>query len=548
MTQRDHTVLATILAIVGLYIIGLSSYEIQPWDEGLYAVRGEGIVLHGTVWDQTSHALGGLYSSTAPPMTSWGVAAGVTLFGRTAFGVRIFTLLCSALALYLLYHVGRRLTDHSSALAAVVALGVALHWVVYSRQAMTEVPLMMFTLLALWSSFDLRKLWWVFGLALAGAMMTKMTVSLMPLLFLLPAIMQARSTGDRRLIGLCVMSAILGLALAAPWYITMALKYGDAFWLALTVPHVSTAVEGNTGTLGPLTYVNQLLIGQPLTIVAFFYVAACVMKRSLLPSWFSTSSIIVLWWVVSMLVFGLAATKNPHYVVMLLPGAVLTALIGYQKIVEQLPRRMVLVMMDLVLIAALWSFIPPLRAALKHPFADPLMAAFLLLMIIQPLITLVAPTRIVDALMVRGLRPVIALALCMAALSAVSVAMKGRPEDIVGGRRIAATLMDEAELRKSFAYLYHRRNAGDAMNPQLAWYTAGWMNGADPDYTYEPLAMPTDVDDVSISAQAAVSLHPWVVYYHPGIADDVVRSVTATLGVTYTVEISDEHYTLFKKR
>ena len=547
MTQRDHTVIATILAIIGLYFIGLTSLEIQPWDEGLYAVRGEGIVLYGNAWDQTPHALGGLYSSTAPPMTSWGVAAGVSLFGRTALGVRFFTLICSAIALFLLFHVMKKLSSYQAALASVVILGTSIHWLVYSRQAMTEVPLMMFTLLALWSTLqDFRKTWWIFSLALGGALMTKMAVSFTPLLFLVPLIKPTRHAPHATRHAL--LAALTGFALAAPWYVTMITTYGDQFWMAMAVPHISTAVEGNTGSLGPLYYVNQLLIAHPALILSFLFVVLAVIKRDLLPSWLSVRAMVMLWFVLGMIVFSVAATKNPHYMVMLLPPAVIVSVMGLVMVVEKLPRRYTAILFAFLIAASVWSVYPGIRSALRAPSQHGIQMALLGLLALMPIIAALLPSRVIDNVVVRGFKPFIIGVLAVSLVNAVRIPLMGRAEDIKGGRDVAMKLLEEADYWKRFVYLYHQQNAGDAMNPQLVWYTAGWMNGRDSSFTYTPLHMPEDREDIDVVATAAVSGRPWIVYYHPGKRVETVQSVTAGLAPMYDVELSGEHYSLFRLR
>ena len=59
LSNRQHTATAFILALVCLYAIRLTSIEVQPWDEGLYAVRGQSIAQFGNWADQTQHTIGG---------------------------------------------------------------------------------------------------------------------------------------------------------------------------------------------------------------------------------------------------------------------------------------------------------------------------------------------------------------------------------------------------------------------------------------------------------------------------------------------------------
>jgi hypothetical protein len=124
----------------------------------------------------------------------------------------------------------------------------------------------------------------------------------------------------------------------------------------------------------------------------------------------------------------------------------------------------------------------------------------------------------------------------------------GFPEQIRGGREVAMALLERASAVKHFTYLYHQRNAGDAMNPQLAWYTAGWMNGWDAKYRYTPVHMPEKGADLNVIASVAVSGSSWVAYYHPGMDSVTTTEVTAGLAALYDVTVSNDHYTLYQLR
>jgi len=566
MTNRDHTVLACLLAIVGLYVVHLSTVEIQPWDEGLYAVRGEAIAVHGEWWDQTPHALGGLYSSTAPPMTSWGVALGIKLFGRTALGVRFFTLLCSALALWMMYLIGKRFLSYQGAILADCLLGSSLHWVIYARQAMTEVPLMAFVLVALWAlekgerakgrngeMAKGRNGWgmpWharsVFIVAFGAALLTKMAVSFLPVLFVLPMLRR------RDLRWTALVMVLGGIVIAAPWYATMMMRYGDDFWLAMTVPHIMTAVEQNVRAMGPLYYVNQLVVAHPMLVVAFIYAVVAVVKRDLLPAREQTDVWSVMMWFISgILVLSLAQTKNPHYVVILLPAAVFVAVYGLERIMSMAPRRLSKLTQSLIMIAVMFVTIPGLRETLKHPsllVADPIALIIVGIWVVMIIGDLVLPSTIVDAWMIRQYRPLIYIVAGLMFLRVIEVVWTGHKDQIMGGREVSVALMERASVVKHFTYLYHQHNTGDAMNPQLAWYTAGWMNGGDPKYSYTPVHMPERTADLDAVASTAVSGSSWVVYYHPGIDEATELEVTAGLAALYDVAVNNEHYTLFQLR
>lgn len=550
MTQRNHTLTALLLVLAGLYLMRLTSVEIQPWDEGLYAVRGESIVLFDDWWDQTPHALGGLYSSTPPPLTSWGVAVGTSLLGRTAYGVRLLTLGWSILALWLTYQIGRSMLSYRGTIAAVVLLGTSLHWVEYSRQAMTEVPLMALTLLGLWASLrDDRHRWWGV-VAIGGALMTKMTVGVLPALFFVPALFRQK----HRWSSVGIIAA--GLALAAPWYATMLYRYGNDVWMSMMIPHLAIPVEGNAGTSSVLPhylyYVMQLILAHPFMASAFVYVLVATVLRTALPNHQHRGARpAVAWFVGLMLVLSIAATKNPHYVVMLLPAAALTAMYGYERMLATTVRGRRVVVAYAALLGATLLSIDAVRHLMRQYAVEASVAAgvVVVMMVATMVATMVAPDGWRRRIMAYGDHMVLVTVLAVGVLRAVSFVALGSDHHVRGGRSTAATMLDQSQSRTSFVYLYHRYNAGDAMNPQLAWYLGGWMNGWVPGYTYTGVALPARSVDPAAVVQALAAQQPWIVYYHPDAIDDAQQAlVSQILRSLYTVEHQHGQYTVFRRR
>lgn len=549
MSNRQHTVIACVLALTCLYALRLSSVEIQPWDEGLYAVRAQSIVLFNSWLDQTDHAIGGLYSSTPPPFVPWAVALFMNVFGPTTSAIRIFGVLCSGVALLLLYGIARRMMPFQSAILAMCVVAGCMHWATYARQAMTEVPLMTFILLSIWSALRLtestknRSTWFfavLAGVGFGAALLTKMTVSFLPLFVFGYLAVRSRRT----LLPLAV-SVVVGLLIAAPWYGTMIAHHGAEFWQALLVPHATTTVEGNARSLGVLYYVNQLAVAHPVLLAAFAYVFLAVGKRRWLPLRSNDAAIITMvWFVLGVIVLSLAPTKNPHYVVMLIPPAVLMAVFGIERLLEGGSRRMVVFVYSAVAAATMWSVLPGLRGSIRTLVLDPSMIPFIGMVVLLLALPFVLPKRIIAELAVRAYRPVVYGACGVMLLRTVMFIAVEPPRMINGGREIAGYLMDSPA--HSFGYLYHQHNAGDVYNPQLAWYTAGWMTGWLPGKTVQPYAMPALQADENILAVASASGTPFIVYYHPGQSVDEKRRVAQVLSSSYEImSTSSEHYTLY---
>lgn len=553
MTSRQHTVTAVILVLTGLYLMRLSGAEIQPWDEGLYAVRAQSIVEFNAWWDQTPHALGGLYSSTAPPFVPWLVALSISVVGPSATGVRLPIVLCSAVALLMMYLIARRMVTFEHSLLAVCVLAGTMHWALFARLAMTEVPLMMWCLVALWSTLawnERREAWWpaaVFGVALGMALLTKMLVSLVPLAFLAPLIISQWKS--RRFTLSCVIALVIAALVAAPWYMMMASTHDMSFFTGIPVAHLVTDVENNTKALGPLFYINQLVIGNSVLAFGLIFVAVAMIKRHLLPPKTHQAAIsIMTWFVISMLILSLSVTKNVHYTVMLLPPAVLLSVYAAERMLLHASRRLLIVSYGIVSALAMWAILPPLhrQAFRTAPFDTVVLIESAILALVIG-VGFVLPRKRLQSLALQLFKPVLYGVVALFLVRTSVLIVKGGEADMRGGRAVAAYLLDTTV--PSFTYLYHKRNDGDALNPQLAWYLDGWMAGWMRGRSYIPVALPEDGVSDSVNVLSVQATSVYVVYLNAvrPQKDRLLNKVRMALAPTYR-DKQFEDYTLFTRR
>jgi len=145
-----HTAFALILFFSITLYVDMGRPEIQPWDEGLYAYRARAALEHNVWWDQTDYAIGGLYSATYPPLTIDVMAVAMKFFPPN-IAVRLFPLLSAIASLLLIFLIARRFINAEMSLMCIIGLAVTLVWNRYARQGMTDVPVVMFSLLALWT-------------------------------------------------------------------------------------------------------------------------------------------------------------------------------------------------------------------------------------------------------------------------------------------------------------------------------------------------------------------------------------------------------------
>src|SRR3989339_198522 len=130
--QRLHLAIITIVGLIRF--VNLGFVDLQAWDEALYAVRAEGVLVFGAWADQTEFAIDGLYSALHPPLYVWLTALSFSLFDVTEFSARFFAAVSGTLTLFVIYSIGRRLSNRSVGLIAALLFGLNPFALFFSRQ------------------------------------------------------------------------------------------------------------------------------------------------------------------------------------------------------------------------------------------------------------------------------------------------------------------------------------------------------------------------------------------------------------------------------
>jgi 4-amino-4-deoxy-L-arabinose transferase-like glycosyltransferase len=489
--KTDNAALTVVIILSFLVFIQINAGEVQPWDEGLYSARAKSILEHGCFWDQTQYTIGGLYSATSPPLFSWMMAASMAVFGENLLGIRFFPAICSFFSVILLFFIAHKIISKDYTIAVPILLLVSLVWNTYSRQGMTDIPLVMFFLICIYSlirlyetvEFSKALLWGlVFCLAFAAALLTKIVISALPLLFV---ILFSCNRGKGIQKGIIVLASIFSILIALPWYFYMGNTYGIEFTNALLVPHIFSIVENNTRNLGILYYVNQLIISNPILIISivlsfvyFFKFKLWQLRSENLESFLMKSFLI--WFIAALLIFSLSRTKLENYSVYLIPSGVMLSVYFYERlgtIIKTEKKRAVLHL--LMIIATIWSFSTNLRLSIKVIFGGDSFSSPAIIIIIIFIITAIAllysKQRNLKFFKTQLYPKIWLIIIIMVTTRIVAENMLFPIGNTFGGAKTAQIL--EKSRFKSFIYLYHEYAAADSLNPQLDWYTKGWFNG-----------------------------------------------------------------------
>ncbi len=544
-----------------IVFINIGGSEIQPWDEGLYAMRAQSILLGDDALDQTDTAIGGLYSSTNPPLAVWGMAFFMKIAGSNPLGVRFFSALCSCAAVGLFYLIAQRFLENDYAVAAAPALIATAVWNMYSRQGMLDIPLITFCLLALFtiikcleSQRTAHKAAFaaLFGIALAAALMTKIVLSLLPLFFLGILFFQKEKIFERNML---LIASIGGIALAAPWYISMAAKHGWEFVSALFLPHLYSAVENNTRQLGILYYFNQLLISNPLFLMSLLLSFLLFFKKIRVKIYANESDTFLLnlfsiWFIAGFTLFTIAPTKMPHYPVYLVPPAILLALKGFERgdvLFKSYKQQLALIV---ALVATLlFGFSFGLRQSIKEMLAfrsvDFELIGLILVFIFAFFVLLnIRHDSIIRAIRITFRNIWIAILIVISVKTIVS--NLSPPKSASTGAVHTAALLEKSGYN-SFVYLYHEYNPGDSINPQLAWYTRGWTANWRAYKSFVPVALRPGKFDVKNLYKTEQYDNIPLVYYVTGDWE-VAQKIVEELAETRNIIDFTKNYYIFGRR
>jgi 4-amino-4-deoxy-L-arabinose transferase-like glycosyltransferase len=518
------------IAVLVTFIF-LGKAEIQPWDEGLYANRAAAALVSGNMLDQTPDSMGGLYSSTPPPLSVWAIEASVSLFGASEFAVRLFPAICSIISLLMLYLTTLKLSDKKSAALAAFSLATAYLWNFYSRQAMTESPMICLILTTIVlanrlisdpenKNILLNSL--LLALSIAAALLTKNFISFYNVSIAISAIFFASDKTKR----IAIVSAILlGILLAAPWHYTMIANHGAEFYKALFPAHIAAAVENNSRASGLFYYANGLIVSAPIAILALISLIRIktTIKEVINKDSFLYLSIL-LWFVLSFVAFSLSATKNPHYTLYILAPAIIIACKYLSSIVnsETNKNRLFSILILLVLGFA-WTIIPNLRdevKALAHFKFGGGAIAFFSVVAISFLfrIWLNKSANFQDKY--RSALWAISFIICLT-LSGKLIADSARsdaPEIKSGAKGLARLISNQYSEKNSIIYLFEKYNDADSLNPQLEWYFR--LGNVEALVKSQKLSIPSNgIDSVALNK---FNYYPdkRIIYYIPGSNKD----------------------------
>ena len=556
-TKYSHIIVFFFICIV--LFVNASKPEIQPWDEGLYAYRAVSISNTGNYIDQTNESLAGLYSSTSPPFTHWMINTSTRVFGENALAIRLFSILCSLGSIILIYYISLKFISSKYAILSSLLLSSSLMWNQYSRQAMTDIPLismfllLLFIIIKYYESGKTHQILFYsisFAFVFSITLLTKIVISLFPLLFLFIYLLSKQKTNKKLII---LISSIIGIALASPWYIYMSINYGAEFYNALFLPQISSAVENNSRQSGIFYYINSLVVSCPFIIFAFFYRFEKFNFKSIFiinsrKKFIYTS--IASWFSIMFLVMTYSITKMPYYTNYILVPLIILAVFNIDKMKNiTLNSRYYIFIFIITFLAFFWSFSFDFRQEIKlisklH-FSGNVIIVFAILITSLMIYYFTDKEKIIKFGRLFFIEGTILLTVFL--ISRIFFLNFTNTNDLSFGGE--ATIKEVKSIgADTLIYLFNDHAGTDSLNPQLEWYIyQNYKKSKKPVLIKYPISN-TDYELDKIIKLDSLRNYP-IIYYITNSTPQVIESITEIIK-TRDVILSIGNYYLFttKKR
>lgn len=496
--QRQNIILVIITCGLLLFL-GLGAKELSD-TEAIVALRAKATAEKQAWTDQSSYTPGGVTNATQAPLLVWAESAFVRTAGwNKPFMLRLWSVLSGVAALVLVYYITAFFVGESSAMPAPVLLAGSLMWNHFARSAQPDVPAVVFFMLSVLAvlravhAYDMRERYtWsaVYAVAVCCALLLDVVIGAAATSLLLYT--------RRRESAQVVVGGLVGIAIALCWYVHMIFVQGSLALRAMLASSVVMDTAHAFSLQAIATSVTDLLISQPLAVVALLAVIMYVRPKRAdedLQPYKESDKLLHVWAMGALALFALPISDSTRVVFALPPLVILTVSNRYNVFRMYVQSRVLsaafLFMVFLVVFRLLGLVqVSELNAANGAGFRlassssayPPVMLPIIALFLSAGILRLISPGAVVSInnAMMRSTRMVLPVILVLhcAWLNTTSTR---RERD--GAKEVGAWL-EQSQQRmftvvlppEKFADVYGitSSNNSDGVVPQLSWYTQGW--------------------------------------------------------------------------
>lgn len=347
----------------------------QPWDEGMYAVRVASIHFHSDFIDQTSHSINsyslkGLYSGAHPPLLIWVGYLFTLIFGLTAPALKIIPFISGLMSVYLLIKIGEKMKSPAAGYLAAMIFTSNIIFSVFSKRFQFDIPYNFLILLAFYiflKHLENRKFSYniILGIIFGACLMIKILVgSFIPIIIIITFILLRKKINYK--FSDFVIFVSIGIIIALPWHIYMHLKYGQDFINSFFSYHIFerafTGVERNYKASGPLYHIHYMLSIIPFSILlipAFLKDLFSFKKLSV------NKLFLWIWFLTGFIIITIFKTKLEVYTLLILSqGAIIIA--SYIEEIDKAALKEKIIVLLLTFLNVFWAISLNFRNQLKE--------------------------------------------------------------------------------------------------------------------------------------------------------------------------------------
>jgi 4-amino-4-deoxy-L-arabinose transferase-like glycosyltransferase len=317
-----------LLAVVGVCALtlfaGLGRAALWEPDEARYAEATRQMLARG---DILTPWYNGEPRFEKPILFYWMQLPFVAALGSTELAARLPAALSASGCVVLTWLIGARLFGATAAWLAALVLATSFRFVMFAHQGLTDVPALLFQLIAVHAFLraESPSAWVGAWVAVGLAAMTKGPVAIIPVaIWVAFYVVRGEWSGLRRM--RLLPGATIALAIAAPWPIYMTATHGRRFLDVIVLSEVVARVRGEVGGSRGLFYYADVWPADLLPWTPFFVAALgwlALAHGRLEPDIRRGVSLALVWFAGVILLFTLSKAKVPHYLLPSHPAAAL---------------------------------------------------------------------------------------------------------------------------------------------------------------------------------------------------------------------------------
>lgn len=327
MARYTTTLWALLALAIFLCFWGNDKTPLFDTDEPRYAQAAKEMMQRG---DWVLPTFNGQPRYAKPVMFYWLLIAAYKIFGVNEFAARFWSGVAAIVIALLLYFALRTIFGQESALAASLCWLTSIAALIFAHAAITDMVLVAFmtgAIIALWVGLVTNRTPWFLlaSVSMGFAVLTKGPVGVvLPLMVLAVSAIIHRPTVSvplRHLVAIGVGCLILFLATVLPWYVAVSIRTNGEFLRQfLLVENVSRYAQGAKLPF----WVHLAYFPATAFVLAFPWSAFGIWMLSSLSGLTDEQkqwlTLLKVWAILPVLVFSFSQTKNPQYVLLVVPA------------------------------------------------------------------------------------------------------------------------------------------------------------------------------------------------------------------------------------